>query len=97
MKQSRYGFVDADVIQNSELSLRARAVYALLCTYADKDRRCYPSVATLCDRADVSRRTMERILKELQTNGYVRRNNKVFVINDRLKKEEEEIRVSRKV
>ena len=85
--------VDADIIQDSELSLRARAVYALLCTYASNIRECYPSVATLCDRANVSRRTMERILKELQIKNYVRRNGKVFVIIDGLKKEEKEIRV----
>lgn len=95
MKQSKFGFVDADVIQDSDLSLRSKAVYALLCTYADKNRTCYPSVTTLCSRANVSRRTMERILKELQIKNYVSRNNKVFILNDRLKKEEEEVRIPR--
>jgi DNA-binding MarR family transcriptional regulator len=88
MKQSRFGLVDANVIQDSELSLRAKAVYALLATYADKNRECFPSLSTLCERTEVSRRTMERILKELQSKDYVRRINKAFVLNDGLKKEE---------
>lgn len=95
MKQRRYGLVSTDIIQNSELSLRAKAVYTLLCTYAGNERTCYPLVSTLCERTGVSRRTMERILKELELKNYVTRNNKVFIINDGLKKEKEEVRVPR--
>jgi DNA-binding MarR family transcriptional regulator len=97
MKQRKFGLVDADIIQDSELSLRAKAIYALLSTYAGTDRSCYPSVATICNRAGVSRRTMERILKELELKNYVRRNHKTFVLIDGLKKEEEKIRIPRQV
>jgi DNA-binding MarR family transcriptional regulator len=93
MKQSKFGLVDADVIQDSELSLRAKAIYALLCTYANRNRECYPSVSSLCNRTGVSRRTMERILKELTDKNYVTRRNKVFILNDGLKKEKKEIRI----
>ena len=93
MKQSKFGLVDADVIQDSELSLRAKAIYALLSTYANRERECYPSVSSLCDRAGVSRRTMERILKELIEKNYVKRRNRVFILNDGLKKEKEEVRI----
>lgn len=93
MRQRRFGLVGTDVIQDSELSLRAKAVYALLCTYSGDDRTCYPLVSTLCDRTNVSRRTMERILKELELKNYVTRKYKTFVLNDGLKKEEKKVRI----
>lgn len=43
------------------------SVYCWLCFYADgKDQDCYPSTATLASRCDLSRRTIMRVLKELE-------------------------------
>ncbi len=63
MAKNAYGIVNKNVIQDIQVSLRAKGLYALLSTYANKDRVCYPSISTLAELSNVSRRTIERALK----------------------------------
>jgi len=79
-KQRKFGIVHADIVQDPGLSLRAKALYALLCTFLDKERRCYPSIKTLSELAGVNRRTVERIIKELEEKEHVRREGRVFIV-----------------
>jgi DNA-binding MarR family transcriptional regulator len=74
----RFGIVDLEVMQDPDLSLRAKGVYALLCTYANKDRICFPSITTLAEVCGVSRRTMERVIHELEQKSYVKREGRDF-------------------
>jgi len=74
----RFGVVYTEVIQDPELSLRAKGLYALLCTFANKSRECYPAISTLAKLSDVSKRTVERTIKELEEKNYVRKTGKVF-------------------
>jgi DNA-binding MarR family transcriptional regulator len=76
----KFGIVHTEVIQDPNLSLRAKGVYALLATYADKQRTCYPAISTLAELSGVSRRTIERILKELEEKKYVTRKGRVFTL-----------------
>lgn len=80
MADKKFGVVDKEVIQDLSLSLRAKGLYAILCTFADKNRECFPSVATLAELSDVSRRTVERTIKELEDKNYVRKTGRVFTV-----------------
>jgi DNA-binding MarR family transcriptional regulator len=65
-------------MQDSDLSLRAKGVYALLCTYANTNRTCFPKIATLAEVSGVDRRTIERAIKELEHKSYVKRDGREF-------------------
>lgn len=76
----RYGIVKADVMQDPDLSINAKAVYALLCTFANRQRQCHPSITHLSELLGVSRRTVERTLSELKNKEYVRKEGRTFSI-----------------
>lgn len=78
MKDNKFGIAHTKVIHDVDLSLRAKGVYTILCTFADKDRTCFPKISTLAELAGVSRRTIERILKELEEKNYVKRTGRIF-------------------
>jgi DNA-binding MarR family transcriptional regulator len=78
MADEKFGVVHTRVIHDPDLSLRAKGLYALLATYADKDRICYPMISTLAEISGVSRRTIERTLIELEEKKYVKRTGRVF-------------------
>lgn len=78
--KQKYGIVHANVVQDPELSLRAKALYALLCTFLNKERTCYPSIKLLSELAGVNRRTVERIIKELEEKQHVTRKGRVFIV-----------------
>jgi len=80
MKKAKFGIVDADVMQDPGLSLRAKGVYGLLATFARKDRTCYPSITKLGELSGTGRRTIERALKELEEKGYVKREKRIFTL-----------------
>lgn len=82
MSDKKFGVVKAHPLQDPELSLRAKGFYALLCTFADKNRVCYPSVSLLCDYTGTSRRTIERIIAELVEHEYIVRKGRRFYITD---------------
>lgn len=81
ISKKKYGIVYADVVKDPGLSLRAKGIYSILSTYADKERKCFPSVATIAEFAGVSKRTAERALAELIEKGYIERHSRHFIIN----------------
>lgn len=78
MKTKNYGLVTTKIIRDSDLSITAKTVYSLLCTYADKQRQCYPSIKTLSEILCVHRKTIERAINELKKKNYVIRETKTF-------------------
>lgn len=74
----KFGMVRTLVIQDPDLSLRAKGLYSLLSTYADKNRKCFPQISTLAELSGVSRRTVERTLIELEKKKYVTRTGRTF-------------------
>lgn len=68
-----FGRVEKEVVTDPALSLEAKGLYALLSTYADQYRKCYPAIETLVDLSGKSRRTVFRLLDELEEAGYVTR------------------------
>jgi DNA-binding IclR family transcriptional regulator len=80
-RKAKYGIVYADIIHDPGLSVTAKALYALLATFANKQRECFPSITHLSELLSVSRRTVERSIKELKSNGYITKEGKVFTLN----------------
>ena len=69
--------VDADVIRDKELSVTARLVFTVLCTFADKDNRgCWPSNDKVAEAAGVSKSTVIRACKELEARGVIARSDR---------------------
>ena len=77
-EHDRFGLVKSDVIQDPNLSITAKTVYALLSTFANRERICYPSINHLAELLNVGRRTVERAIKELKEKDYVRKEGKTF-------------------
>ena len=80
-RKAKYGIVYADVVQDPDLSVTSKALYALLATFANKERQCFPSITHLSELLSVSRRTIERSIKELKDKGYIEKHGKLFTIN----------------
>ena len=69
--------VDADVVRDKELSLTARLIFTILCTFADKDKRgCWPSNEAVAEAAGVSKSTVIRACKELEARGVIARSDR---------------------
>ena len=77
-KRERYGIVKANVMQDPDLSITGKAVYALLCTFANKERECFPTITHLSELLSVSRRTVERAIVELKDKEYVTKKGRDF-------------------
>jgi DNA-binding transcriptional regulator YhcF (GntR family) len=75
-----FGIVNKDVVTDPELSIQAKGVYAIICTFANKERSCFPSINTIADLANTHPRTISRKLKELSSKGYIhRKGRKLFL------------------
>tara|TARA_R100001082_G_scaffold95210_1_gene62337 strand:+ start:45 stop:284 length:240 start_codon:yes stop_codon:yes gene_type:complete len=75
-----FGIVNKDVVSDPELSIQAKGVYAVICTYANKNRTCFPSINTIADLCDVHPRTIHRKIKELKEKGYIIRKGRRFIL-----------------
>jgi len=52
-----------------------------LSCYADKERRCYPSLSTLADALNVTPDTISRYIRELKVHKYIKRvGRKLYII-----------------
>jgi len=76
MNIDRFGIVNDEVISDPDLTIQAKGIYSILCTFANKQRKCFPSIATIADIANVSQRTVDRKIKELKDKKYVKRDGK---------------------
>ena len=69
--------VDVAVLRDKRLSVYAKAVYAVLCTFADRGgRECWPTVQTIAETACVSERTAQRAMSQLIELGYVQKRDR---------------------
>lgn len=69
-----WGITSKQVMCNPNLSPQAKALYALLATYADyKTRECFPGRRRLAEDLGVSERTIGTLLAALADAGVVER------------------------
>lgn len=70
-----WGRISAQVLRDPDLTPQAKALYALLATYADNGGRdCWPNQQTLADQLGVSVDTIQRQLRVLEDAGVVETN-----------------------
>ncbi len=60
-------------IYASGIRLRAKLVYYYLRGRCDKEGKCFPSVKTIARDLDVSESTVRRALRELESKGYLKK------------------------
>ena len=69
---SGYGMVQRKAMQ-LKISIQAKALYALLCSYTGDHEFCWPSQETLSEDLSTSKRTISRLLNELEKNNLIKR------------------------
>ena len=69
-----YGMVQTAVMRLDDLSIQAKAVYSLLCSYTGSNELCFPSMATIAkDLNFKSRKSSQKYLAELEKHGLIQR------------------------
>lgn len=84
-RSSRAPFVMVDkaVLMNESLSVYDKAVYCILCAYADKDSRsCFPSYQTIARKAGCSRRKAISVVAHLEEFGLIEKKEQLNSIGD---------------
>lgn len=70
----KFGMVSNEVIQDPDVSLLEKGLYAHLCTYANKDtKELTVSVNRIATECGTSVSTVKRHLKSLQDKGIIKR------------------------
>ena len=64
------------IYADERLSHRARAVYMYLRDRSDADGKCWPGVKRIASDLHLSRRTAQRALADLESAGYVKRDER---------------------
>lgn len=62
-----------DSVYASDLPHRAVSVYMYLKNRASEDRQCFPAIGTIAKDLSYSKRTVYRALDDLESEGFVRR------------------------
>ena len=86
MKDAGYGFIPKSVMTISQLPITAKAIYALLCCFADKSNRAFPSVDQIVSNLHITKNTYYKYLGMLKERDLLtcvqRRENGKMSIND---------------
>jgi DNA-binding transcriptional ArsR family regulator len=73
----RFAVVPGFIFCRSGLSANARLVFVVLRFHSDKAGRCHPSHARLAEATGLSRRTVARVLGELEKGGLIERTRRI--------------------
>lgn len=76
---ANFGYVHQPVLADPSISITAKAVYALLASYADRSGFSYPGRKRLASELGVSVPTVRRALAELVEAGVIRRFDRTAV------------------
>lgn len=68
-----YGQIPKLVMQDSRLSIEAKAIYSYLCSYAGGGSEAFPSVAKILSDLKISENRFYKHFKYLITCGYIRK------------------------
>lgn len=61
-----------DSVYSEELPHRAISVYMYLKERADKKSQCYPAMSTIAEELNLSRRTIQRAVADLEKAGFIK-------------------------
>lgn len=60
------------VLENPDISIGAKATYAVMLSYAWEDDHCFPGQVTLAKKLGSGERSVRRYVKELEKVGYIK-------------------------
>ena len=66
-----YGIVYKTVMQDNTLSIESKGIYAYLCTFANSERECWPSVDAIRRDLKLSKDRFYKHMGQLLESGYV--------------------------
>lgn len=66
-----YGFIAKSVMQDNQISLQAKGLYAYLCSYSGKGKDAFPSRKKMCFDLNITNDTLGKYLKELKESNYI--------------------------
>jgi DNA-binding MarR family transcriptional regulator len=73
-EKSYYGMATFVVMRDPELTLREKALYAYLCTYASAEKdSTWVSINTMANECGISQSSVSRILDKLIKKGVIKR------------------------
>lgn len=95
VKDDGFGIVMRSVMRDRSLSVKAKALYAYLCSFAGNKGSCYPARSLIEGELGISSTTASSLLNELVESGTVKKvqdrskvgkfGNNVYVVWQRLK------------
>lgn len=71
INRNGYGSIPKVVMQDKELSISAKAVYAYFCSFTGSGDSCFPSRKRICFDLSISNDSLSKYLNQLIDNGYV--------------------------
>lgn len=70
-KKKGYGKTDNKIIRDPTLTMESRQLYAILASYCDKNRVCYPSIDQLLRDTGISKDRLYRHMRILEQRGII--------------------------
>lgn len=67
----QYGLVNKNVLQNKNISIKAKGLYTYLCARAGNKGYCNPTVATICNDLNINDATFHKYKNELLNNNII--------------------------
>lgn len=71
INKNGYGTVPKSVMQDKELCIAAKAVYAYFCSFTGSGDTCFPTRKKICYDLDISNDSLSKYLNQLINNGYL--------------------------
>lgn len=69
--QKGFGLIPKEIMQNKNLHVTAKAIYAYLCSFAGNTDIAFPSRTKMCEDLSISNDTLGKYLKQLVKFGYI--------------------------
>ena len=66
-----YGTVTKDSMQDRQLTIEAKAIYAYLCSFAGGKDEAWPSISKMCYDLQIEERRLRKHMKILVENEYI--------------------------
>lgn len=69
--ENGYGFIAKKVMQDRNINVVSKGIYAYICSFSGKGNDCFPSRKKISYDLNISNDTLGKYLKELIENGYI--------------------------
>ena len=69
----RFARVPVEVIYSKKLTQYDKFVFTLICSYANKEGKCHPSLSKMTKDGDTSKPSLIKSIKKLEETGFIKR------------------------